>query len=206
VRVWILYDLRCSIDAGVKDASRGTKEKEVNLYITLPNGVRATATTTTGIVQDCLLTEARPRSPGVHMAARTVCWLAFGVHAVTLGMACLTVQLFLVTLTLAFSVAMVQGRYADGHDSSETRIGGRLVIKQRNDGGAGSNASVFALLDLTEEEEETMVDWAIYPTRRNKVWWSTFKLFKEDAKRDRSVLRTWGARMGKAHTEASAGQ
>jgi hypothetical protein len=95
---------------------------------------------------------------------------------------------------------MVQGWYAYGHDSSETRIGSQLIIKQRNDGRAGSNASALALLDLTGEEEETMVDCANYPTRRNKVWWSAFELFKEDTKRNRSVLRTWGERM-RRHTK-----
>ena len=140
------------------------------------------------------------------MVARTICWLAFGIHAVTLGMACLAVQLFLVTLTLAFSVAMVQGWYADGHDSTETRIGGHLVIKQRNDGRISSMASVSAVLNRSKEEEQTMADWAFRPTKSNKIWWSTFKQFKEDAKRNPLALRTFGERMGKAVELANAGQ
>jgi hypothetical protein len=162
VRNWILNDFRRSVHYRVGKATSGTKENEVKLFITLPIGTPVTAVNTTGIIQKCLLTEAKPRSKEVHMTARTVCWLAFGIHTVTLGMACLAVQLLIITLTIAFSVAMVQSWYTDRHDSTETRIGGRLVIKQRNNGGFGTMASVYALLDLSEEEEQTMVDWALY--------------------------------------------
>ena len=147
-------------------------------------------TTTTGITQDCLLTEARPRSSKGHLLARTICWVAFGVHAVSLGMACLAVQLVLVTLTLAFSIATVERWH-----SNETRIGNRLCIKQTVAGGAQIMAKAYALLDLNEEEEQNMLDWSLFPTRSNKLWLSAFQKYKEDARHDPSVLETWGERM-----------
>ncbi|KAI4949128.1 hypothetical protein J4E91_005592 [Alternaria rosae] len=105
-----LYDFRDSIDKAIKKLDdQETKKTEVKLFITSPNGKRLTVVTTTGIAQEVLLTEARPSSENLHLVSRAFCWLAFGVHAVTLGMAWLAIQLLIITVTLVSSVAMIQG-------------------------------------------------------------------------------------------------
>ena len=165
VRACILFDFRGSIDKAVsKLDNQATKKNEVKLFITLPNGKRLTVITTTGIAQDVLLTEARPASERLHLVSRAICWLAFGVHAVTLGMACLAIQLLIITVTLVSSVAMIQGWFAEGSNSNDTYIGSRLLINRQIDERIGSMSSVYVLLDLTEEEEQNMVAWSFFPT------------------------------------------
>lgn len=209
VRVCILFDFRGSIDEAIKQLdNQATKKGEVKLFITMPNGNRLTVITTTGIAQDVLLTEARPASEKLHLASRAICWLGFGVHAVTLGMACLAVQLLIITVTLVSSVAMIQGWFSEGSNSDETCIGNRLSITQSHDGSAGSNASQYVCLEMTEAEEQNMVAWSFFPTQHNKLWLPTYEKFKEDFKatRDPEVLGTWRERMQLAHANANAGQ
>jgi len=209
VRVCILSDFRGSIDEAIKQLdNQATKKGEVKLFITMPNGNRLTVITTTGIAQDVLLTEARPASEKLHLASRAICWLGFGVHAVTLGMACLAVQLLIITVTLVSSVAMIQGWFSEGSNSDETCIGNRLSITQSHDGSVGSNASQYVCLEMTEAEEQNMVAWSFFPTQHNKLWLPTYEKFKEDFKatRDPEVLGTWRERMQLAHANANAGQ
>ncbi|KAI4712662.1 hypothetical protein J4E89_002930 [Alternaria sp. Ai002NY15] len=209
VRACILFDFRGSIDKAVsKLDDQATKKNEVKLFITLPNGKRLTVITTTGIAQDVLLTEARPASEKLHLVSRAICWLAFGVHAVTLGMACLAVQLLIITVTLVPSVAMIQGWFSEGSNSNDTYIGSRLRINRQIDERIGSMSSVYVLLDLNEEEEQNMIAWSLFPTQHNKLWLPTYEKFKEDfmTTGDPKVLKTWRKRLEDAHAAANAGQ
>lgn len=129
------------------------------------------------------------------MVARGICWLAFGIHAVSQGMACLTVQLLLVTLVLAISISNVQGCFSGGSTDQETRIGNRLMIKQMDDQGSSSMAKIFVKLQLSKEEEQNMHDWSFFPKMSNKLWWDTYRQFEKDAKADPLVLDTWRSRM-----------
>ncbi|KAH4226083.1 hypothetical protein HBI06_111210 [Parastagonospora nodorum] len=95
----------------------------------MPNGNVVTIRTTTGIVQDCLLTEARPQPKKAHS----------------------------------------------------------IVSK------------AYALLELTAEEEQTMIDWSLMPKRLNRIWWAAYESYKEAAEKDPAALETWGERMKAAH-------
>jgi hypothetical protein len=209
IRACILYDFRDSIDEATKKLDdQETKKTEVKLFITLPNGKRLTVVTMTGIAQEVLLTEARPSSENLHLVSRAFCWLAFGVHAVTLGMAWLAIQLLIITVTLVSSVAMIQGWFSEGSNSNDTCIGSRLLINRQIDERIGSMSSVYVLLDLTEEEDQNMIAWSIFPTQHNKLWLPTYEKFKEDfmTTRDPKVLKTWGTRLGDAYAVANAEQ
>lgn len=201
VRIWTLRAMRQSLDANFAQASTTTKSKPVKLFISLPTGERVTVRTTTGITQDCLLTEARPNSSHGHMIAQTIAWVAFGIHVVSLGMACLAVQLVLLTSTLVCSVAAVQCWWSEGWNSEEHRLGSRMVIKRSDTSGIQSMAKMYVLLELNDEEEQNMVDWSLIPTRSSRLWLPTYRQFKEDARHDPSVLDTWGDRLRRAHEE-----
>ena len=209
VQVCILSDFRGSIDEAIKQLdNQATKKGEVKLFITMPNGNRLTVITTTGIAQDVLLTEARPASEKLHLASRAICWLGFGVHAVTLGMACLAVQLLIITVTLVSSVAMIQGWFSEGSNSNDTYIGSRLLISRQIDERIGSMSSVYVLLDLNEEEEQNMIAWSLFPTQHNKLWLPTYEKYKEDfmTTHDPKVLKTWRKRLEDAYAAANAEQ
>ncbi|CAO2651277.1 Nn.00g095740.m01.CDS01 [Neocucurbitaria sp. VM-36] len=201
VRVWILWAMRQSLDANVERARSGTESNKVKLFISLPTGDRVTIRTTTGITQGCLLTEARPYSSKSHLVARTIAWIAFGIHVVSLGMACLAVQLVLLTFTLAFSIAAVQGWHSEGWNSNETQMGSRMVIKRYDADGTQTLAKTYAMLDLSDEEEQNLLDWSLIPTRSNMLWLPTFRQFKEDSRHDSSVLDTWGERLRQAYED-----
>lgn len=170
IRACILYDFRDSIDKAIKKLDdQETKKTEDKLFVTSPNGKRLTVVTTTGIAQEVLLAEARPSSENLHLVSRALCWLSFCVHTVTLGMACLAVQLLIITVTLVSSVAMIQGWFSEGSNSNDTCIGSRLLINRQIDERIGSMSSVYVLLDLTEEEDQNMIAWSIFPTQHNKL-------------------------------------
>ncbi|KAH6870693.1 hypothetical protein BKA58DRAFT_181568 [Alternaria rosae] len=195
IRACILYDFRDSIDEAIKKLDdQETKKTEVKLFITSPNGKRLTVVTMTGIAQEVLPIEARPRSENLHLVSRAFCWLAFGVHAVTLGMTCLAIQLLIITVTLVSSVAMIQGWFSEGSNSNDTCIRSRLLINRQIDERIGSMSSIYVLLDLTEEEDQNMIAWSIFPTQHNKLWLPPYEKFKEDfmTTRDPKVLKTWG--------------
>jgi hypothetical protein len=146
VRAYVLWELRKSIDDQVTKATGPTKTKKIKVLIKLRNGSKVVMDTTTGIVQECLLTEARPRKykhqrivlllkffgvtteeVSYHLLARAVCWIGFVFHAVFLGMACLGVQLALVGVTLVCSVLAVRQVWCD-----ESKVGSRLSIRKRS--------------------------------------------------------------------------
>ncbi|KAJ4369183.1 hypothetical protein N0V83_006267 [Neocucurbitaria cava] len=206
VRIWTLRAMRQSLDANFEQASSATKSSPVNLFISLPTGERITVTTTTGITQDCLLTEARPKSSWNHMIAQTIAWVAFGIHVVSLGMACLAVQLALLISTLACSVAVVRCWWSEGWNSEEHRLGSRMVIKRSDTSGVQSMAKMYVLLGLNDEEEQNMVDWSLIPTRSSRLWLPTYRQFKEDARHDPSVLDTWGNRLRQAYEDDERAQ
>ena len=199
IRLYVLMASRDCLDAYADRASATTKTKSVKLFIKLPSGSCVSAYTTTGITQDCLLTEARPISKEHHRIARCICWVAFGVHAVTLGMACLAMQLLLVTLTLAFSVAAVQGWMSEGSKTNTARIGSRIIIEQHVLKTAGKRAETYVSMELTKDEEQSMVDWFIMPRPSNKIWWDAFAKFKEDFRKNPGATKPWEERMQVGH-------
>jgi hypothetical protein len=198
VRVWTLWACRQNLDSNVRRAGGPTKQKKVKLFLTPPNGASVVVKTTTGITQDCLLTNARPQSKKWHQRARAICWLAFSVHVVSLDMASFAVQIPLVVFTLLFSV-LVDSQAG----CNESRIGSRLVISRYKYEGVGSRAQIYMLLDLTEDEEQCFLEWSMFPKRVNKVWWNAFEKLVVDTKVDRRELFTWGEHMRLAHAESA---
>ncbi|KAH3945329.1 hypothetical protein HBI56_073280 [Parastagonospora nodorum] len=199
VRFWTLTASREALDSNGKRAAGVTKLKQIKMFVTMPNGNVVTIRTTTGIVQDCLLTEARPQPKKAHSIVRAICWMLFGVHAISLGMACLVMQLVLVSATLLFSIAADQG-WLNRHDQSKiTRIGNRLLIERDVAGGQQNRSKAYALLKLTAGEEQAMIEWSLMPKRLNKIWWTVYECYKEAAEKDPAALETWGERMKAAH-------
>lgn len=169
------------------------------MFVTMPNGNVVTIRTTIGIVQDCLLTEARPQPKKAHSILLAVCWMLFGAHAISLGIACLAMQLVLVSATLFFSIAVDQ-RWLNKRDQAKiTRIGNSVLIGRDVAGGQQNWSKAYGLLKLMAEEEQAMIEWSLMPKRLNKIWWSVYESYKEAGEKDSAALETWGERMKAAH-------
>ncbi|KAF2190633.1 hypothetical protein K469DRAFT_697868 [Zopfia rhizophila CBS 207.26] len=166
VWVYILKAYRLDLDQHLEEAGEGIKADEIKLSITLPTGQVMTAFTTRRIIMGCLLTEAKPTNHDLHLFVRAIGWLAFSLHAVTLGMASLSVQFLLITTILLFAILAVQRIGCD-----ESRIGGRLQIQQNLGSGRESKAKTFVKMCLNDKEEQNMTDWFIFPRLSSTVWW-----------------------------------
>ncbi|KAF2829677.1 hypothetical protein CC86DRAFT_403023 [Ophiobolus disseminans] len=198
-RLHILTTLRNSLGVLAAKAGNETKTKRVKLLITLLTGSCVSVHTTIGITLDCLLTEARPDSRKYHQAARGVCWVAFGVHAVSLGMACLAIEPILVALTLAFSVAAARDWTREGRETKEAGVGSRIIIRQHVLKTTGKRAETCASLDLSKDEKRSLIDWFIMPRPSNKIWWENYAAYEATMKNNPGNLGPWGELLQGAH-------
>ncbi|KAI1499751.1 hypothetical protein F5X99DRAFT_269136 [Biscogniauxia marginata] len=172
VRQIILYQNRLALDLAMEESER-TSCEYVKVLITLPNGKVVTVYTTRGIVIDCLLTTPRPPNPKLYSVSRVAGWFAFGVHVISLGMASLFSQIISVILLISATILVVRQIGTD-----RKRIGRRMVF-ERFDSQAEFRAATYARLDLTMNEEDSMVLWNLFPHRSNESWWNKYRMAKE---------------------------
>ncbi|RYP12559.1 hypothetical protein DL765_007261 [Monosporascus sp. GIB2] len=116
------------------------------------------------IVVNCLLTDPCPPHPRFYSALRLAAWLAFGAHAVSLGMSTLFHQVLSVVILLlgTFLTSLHVG------DRPAT-IGTRLRLDIDPGDPSWSRSPAYARLGLTETEEDYMVHWNLLPRRANTV-------------------------------------
>ncbi|RYP66162.1 hypothetical protein DL769_006106 [Monosporascus sp. CRB-8-3] len=171
VRRIILEQNRRAIDLAV-DESEKTSCEEVKVFVTLPNGKAVAIRTTRGIVIDCLLTTPRPPNLKRYTASRAVGWFAFGCHIISLGMSSLVCQLVAVILLICPTVLVA---WQIGMDRSQV---GRKLAFSRDDAQVPFRAAAYARLDLTPEQEESLVKWNLAPHRSNKLWWDKYRNVK----------------------------
>jgi hypothetical protein len=172
VRTYVLYASRRSLDNLVEQADKESTDS-VKLIITLPNGKIVSVRTTRGITVKCLLTEAQPENRKLHLLARAINWVSFAVHAVTLGMASLCIQLILVVSILVASVLTIQQVGCD-----ESLVGRRLEIKRHDDVKINRRAKAYCKLELNTQEEESMTKWDLFPSESNKIWWERYRILQ----------------------------
>lgn len=173
MRCFILATIRQALDT---NAVKGDKDfpNPVKLLIALPTGKVVSVHTTRGITVQCLLTEAKPQNRQLHQAARGIIWVAFALHALTLGMASLATQLLLVVVILASTVFEVQRMGAD-----ESSVGRYLRIVQRDDHTIDSRSKAYIKLGLNSLEEESMIKWDLFPRESNTGWWQRYRLLQK---------------------------
>ncbi|KAK2048732.1 hypothetical protein LZ31DRAFT_550105 [Colletotrichum somersetense] len=175
VRLVVMNQNHRALDLSAMGAD-GTSSEMVRCFVTLPDGKAITIMTTRGIVLDCLLTDPRPPHPRLYQAARIAGWAAFGIHVVVLGMSPLICQLPTVVVMLTATVATVYQVGADLY-----RIGHEICIS-RDDAEERFRAAAYARLQLSEEEEISMVNWHLFPQKTNTMWWQKYKDYAKDMK------------------------
>lgn len=170
VRTAILQANRDAVDRSVEKGLQQSGTIVKTLW-KLPNGHSVTIYVARGIVTDCLLTTPRPNNADLYFAFRILGWVAFLIHAISLGMASLPNQLITIVVLAVSTVCAVAGVAC-----SEERVGSRILIRRLDDQGPNNSmAAAFARLKLTPDEEESMVAWRLMPHPTNELWWRKYR-------------------------------
>jgi hypothetical protein len=185
-----LHLLRQALDDQV---IRGVQKSsdQVKVFVTLPNGKSVSILTSRGIVLGCLLTEICPRNHFLHLALQGLTWLAFGVAMVTLGMACLVMQVIIVAWLIVPSAIVLRQFGCD-----ESRISPHLRINRNNAVGIDTRAKCYARLSLLEEEERAFVDWHLFPQRSNQSWWKQYRICQHEFRANSGAFEEWAKKLG----------
>jgi hypothetical protein len=152
-----------------------TKSKEhpddiVKVFLTMPSGKAVSIHAPRLIVIDCLLTTPRPPHSWFYNGMRALGWVAFGSQIISLGMATLFNQLLSVCLMLVATLLVV----LQVGDSREN-IGLHLSFKISNAKGGEFRAAAYARFKLSEQEENSMIQWNLFPHKSNERWWTKYR-------------------------------
>ncbi|KAL9615724.1 MAG: hypothetical protein Q9160_009307 [Pyrenula sp. 1 TL-2023] len=173
-RFGILRANREAIDIAAMNASQQS-DAIIKSFWRCPDGSCVALHTTRGILTECLLTSPKPPNPEVYTLNRVIAWGAFLAHILSLGMAALPSQLLCVCVLAASTTCTVLKL-----GSNDGRIGTRLQIRRIDhchQGQSGPMAATFARLRLSEQEEDSMIEWRIMPMRKHRVWWEKYRHF-----------------------------
>jgi hypothetical protein len=171
VRQILLDQNRLALKRAMKGVEN-TLDQQVKVFATLPNGKAISLHTTRGIITECLLTTPVPPHPRLYDVTRSLGWIAFGIHVVSLGMACLITQLVVVALLTSSTIVACRQIGSD-----REYVGGCMRIK-RADSPVPFRAAAYARLELTPAQEHSMVLWNLFPHRSNKSWWNKYRSAK----------------------------
>ncbi|KAI1632879.1 hypothetical protein F4809DRAFT_61188 [Biscogniauxia mediterranea] len=161
--------LRSSIDNAVNDLE-AEPGPNVKVFLTLPNGSAVTILGPRQIVTNCILTDPRPSKPTYYFLLRVIGWGAFGVHAISLGVAALFNQILCV-------VTLLVGTYFTATHVGDCReaIGSRLWLEVDMGNPKWSRSLAYARLEMSKGEEDCMVRWNMMPQRSNSWWWNRYQ-------------------------------
>ena len=72
------------------------------------------------------------------------------------------------------------------------------MVRSEHPSRHGRRGEAYAMLHLSREEEDTMIDWALFPQRRNQSWWNQYRNYTaadskiidvfEDGSKERNLL------------------
>lgn len=171
VRQLMLHELRSSIDRAVDRVTAGDQPSEdVKVFLTLPDGRAVTIFGSRKMITDIILTDPRPLHPRCYLALRLIAWLTFGAHAISLGMSTLFSQILAV-------IVLLLGTFLAGRHVGDCKafVGNRLRLEINLGNPDWTRAPAYARLSLTETEEQTMVNWNLFPQGSNKIWWDRYR-------------------------------
>jgi hypothetical protein len=172
VRAYRVAQNRNAIDQAAADTSTHSNEI-VKTFILLADGRAVTLLAPRNVVINCFLSKPKVADP-VYSFARVFGWIAFAGFVVTIGQATLVVQTVIVIVTLSATVLT-----AVGVGTGRAGLGTSLqVARMEHPHRNGRRGEAYAMLHLSKEEEETMVEWALFPQRRNTKWWNQYRKYK----------------------------
>lgn len=174
VRQFLVKQNRKAIDVAVSD-TKGDLDKVVKVFLTMPTGKAVTVIASRGVVINCLLTTPRPPHPFAYKGVQMAGWVVFGCHIISLGMTTLLCQLLTVPLLVVATVLKVYGFSED-----QSRIGTFLLLQRVDPGRRDFRAAAYARLELSKQEEDSMVQWNLFPHKSNTRWWERYRECRQD--------------------------
>lgn len=174
VRAYLVAQNRSAIDRAAADTSVHSNEL-VRTIILLANGKATTVLAPRNVVVNCFLSPPKPVHPIHYGIARAIGWLAFAGFVVTIGQASLVVQMTIVVVTVLATVLTALRIGTEDNGVGKMLQAARLEHPNKN----GRRGEAYAMLHLSKEEEETMVDWSLFPQRRNKKWWDQYRAYQK---------------------------
>ena len=173
IRAYLVTQNRDAIDRAAADTSIHSSDF-VRTFVILANGKATTVFAPRNVVVNCFLSTPKITHPEYYAIARAIGWFAFVGLIVTIGQAVLVVQIAIIIVTVSATVltAFGIGTVSDG-------VGKTLqVVKSEHPSRHGRRGEAYAMLRLSKEEEDTMVEWALFPQRRNQNWWNQYRSYK----------------------------
>lgn len=185
VRWYLVTQNRQAIDRGAVEETAEKSSERVKTLCVLADNKIVTVFAPRNVVVNCFLTTPRPLHPRIYSVVRGLGWLSFAVFVVSIGQAALFFQLVIVVLTLIATLVTVSGI---GND--RMAVGNRLSISRREHSKSSERRiETYCRLDLSQSEEDTMVDWALVPQRKNVDWWKEYHGMRTKAKSEKSCVQ-----------------
>ncbi|KAG7006524.1 hypothetical protein G7Y79_00014g036990 [Physcia stellaris] len=174
VRWYLVTQNRQALDrAAVEEDTRRTPALVKTLCFLRDNKV-ITVHAPRNVVINCFLTTPGPEHHRVYAVIRALGWISFAGFVVTIGQATLIVQLIIVGLTLLATVLTARGT-----GSEKMRIGDNLeACRTERNSPSGRRIGMYSALELSQDEEDTMVEWNLLPRRKNAKWWTEYSDLK----------------------------
>ena len=171
VRWVVVNENRKAIDFAVSQGLRLSSDI-VKTFWVLPNGKAITVYAPRGVIINCFLTSPRPRLASGYLLVRIFGWISFGVHIVTLGMACLVNQLIAVAILIISTLLTVWRISAERFE-----IGSCLTfIRRDHPDPDDSRSGSYVRLQLSYAEELCMLRWNLLPQPSNEGWWRRYRI------------------------------
>lgn len=85
-------------------------------------------------------------------------------------MTCLFSQLLSVAVLIGGTVLKIY-HYQD----DKSRIGFALVLQRIDESRRDFRAATYARLQLSQKEEESMIQWNLFPHESNEQWWERYR-------------------------------
>jgi hypothetical protein len=170
VRYIVVKKNRDAIDQGAVAGFHSSSDT-VKMFLTLPNGKAISIYAPRGVVVQSFLTTPRPSNPRWYAFVRSIGWVAFGCHIITLGMAALVNQIISVCVLVGATVVTVWRIGAVNDQIAYHLDFNRVDAEDPEDSRTGA----YLRLKLTATEERMMVAWNLLPHESNKKWWQTYR-------------------------------
>lgn len=185
VRWYLVTQNRQAIDRAATEETAKEPFECVKTFCVLADNRVVTVFAPRNVVVNCFLTSPRPSRPRIYSVVRGLGWLSFAVFVVSIGQATLFFQLVIVALTVIASIITVSGS-----GTKIMAIGNTLSIsRMEHSKFSGRRIETYCLLDLSQTEEETMIDWALVPKRHNIDWWKEYHTLRARIRPEKSCSK-----------------
>ena len=175
VREYLVGQNRDAVDRAAADTSIHSNEI-VKTLVLLANGKLTAVFAPRNVIVNCFLSSPEPTNPKAYSYARAIGWLAFVGFVITVGQASCVMQLAIVVVTISATVLTARRVGTENDGVGKTLQVARLELPSKD----GTRDEAYAMLDLSGEEEDTMVDWSLFPRRQKKEWWDQYRAYQKD--------------------------